>query len=243
MTALAMLTVVCYGAFHLGIRAVQSGEIAVVTAQRLRVATDVLIRQVKSAVPYPARNEDEEIYPYFFGSPDRMTFITASGMNGGGGLSRVVYHLEGDPPELLLTESPIFSPDQLGSGRFDPEHEHTTVLLSEFEKLRFQYLLDDGAETEWYNSWDAYEEEIMPVAVRIMVDGMPGIETETWGQEIPLMAITYNEGGGEVSDDDLAAPFVPGDPNDPDYDPDDSDYDPDDPDYDPDFDEPDGSDE
>jgi len=204
MTALAMLTVVCYGAFHLGIRAVQSGEIAVVTAQRLRVATDVLIRQVKSAVPYMARNEDEEAYPYFFGSPDRMTFITATGLNGGGGLSRVVYHLEGDPPELLLTESAIFSPDQLGSGRFDPEQEHTTVLLTEFRKLRFQYLLDDGAETEWYNSWDAYEEEIMPVAVRMIVDGMPGMEIETWGQEIPLMATTYNEGAGEIDEDDWA---------------------------------------
>src|SRR5439155_14005706 len=78
MTALALITAICYGAFHLGIRAVESGERAVVTAQRLRVATDVLIRQVKSAVPYPARNKDDDVYPYFVGTATSLTFITAN---------------------------------------------------------------------------------------------------------------------------------------------------------------------
>ena len=55
MTSLVMVTAICYAAFHLGMRAVERGEVAVVTAQRLRVASDVLIRQVKSAVPYPVR--------------------------------------------------------------------------------------------------------------------------------------------------------------------------------------------
>ena len=54
MTSLVMVTAICYAAFHLGMRAVERGEVAVVTAQRLRVASDVLIRQVKSAVPYPS---------------------------------------------------------------------------------------------------------------------------------------------------------------------------------------------
>src|SRR5881628_4211809 len=89
MSALAMITAICYGAFHLGIRAVESGERAVVTAQRLRVASDLLIRQVKSAVPYPARNRDDEVYPYFFSTATSMTFVTAAGQEGGGGLARV----------------------------------------------------------------------------------------------------------------------------------------------------------
>ena len=57
MTALALVTVICYGAFYLGIRAMERGEVAVVAAQRLRVATDVIIRQIKSIVPYKARNQ------------------------------------------------------------------------------------------------------------------------------------------------------------------------------------------
>src|SRR5207244_12733177 len=90
MTALALLAAICYGAFHLGIRAVERGEVAVVTAQRLRVASDLLIRQVKSAVPYPARNRDDEVYPYFLCMATSITVVTAAGQEGRGGLARAV---------------------------------------------------------------------------------------------------------------------------------------------------------
>src|SRR5216110_3439363 len=89
LTALALVTVICYGAFHLGIRAMERGEVAVVAAQRLRVATDVIIRQVKSIVPYKARNRDDEEYVFFMGTASSMAFISAAGLEGGGGLTRV----------------------------------------------------------------------------------------------------------------------------------------------------------
>lgn len=206
MVALAMVTMICYGAFHLGIRAVQRGEVAVVTAQRLRVASDVLIRQVKSAVPYPARNEDEEVYPYFFGTPTSMTFVTAAALNGGGGLARVSYDLSPSAEgltQLTVAETPAFSPDALGGERFEPIGSRETVLLDGFNDVKFQYLLSDGADVEWRDSWSGREEEIMPTAVRVIVDGMPGLETGVWGQEIPIMATTYSEGAGEVDDEFL----------------------------------------
>src|SRR5207247_7433898 len=85
LTALALVTVICYGAFYLGIRAMERGEVAVVAAQRLRVATDVLIRQIKSVVPYKARNRDDEEYVFFMGTASSMAFITGAGLEGGGG--------------------------------------------------------------------------------------------------------------------------------------------------------------
>jgi len=203
MTALALVATICYGAFHLGIRAVERGEIAVVTAQRLRAASDVLIRQVKSAVPYPARNADDEVYPYFFGSPTGMTFVTAAGLVGGGGLARVSYRAEGDPPRLVLEESPFFSPDALGRDSFDPVGGRAATLLDAFTSVKFEYLLFDGADYEWRSSWDAREEELLPVAIRVTIEGVPGIESGTWGQEIPIMAATYSETSGEVDDEDL----------------------------------------
>src|SRR5213594_4120411 len=136
MSALALVTAICYGAFHLGIRAVESGERAVVTAQRLRVATDVLIRQVKSAVPYPARNRDDEVYPYFMGTATSMTFVTAAGQEGGGGLARVVYQVVDDPPRLLMSEGQFFSPDSLGRAPVDRSDGRTTVLLDGFRSLK-----------------------------------------------------------------------------------------------------------
>ena len=211
MSALAMIVAICYGAFHLGIRAVESGERAVVTAQRLRVATDVLIRQVKSAVPYPARNRDDDVYPYFVGTATSLTFITANAQQGGGGLARVVYQLaDGEPctvvPCLVLKETPFFSPDVLGREPVGNDPSLTGVdLLHGFRSLKFEYLMNDGAETEWRESWDGQTDEMMPAAVRIVVTGLPGLELDAWGQEIPVMATAYGENTGEVDDEDLAA--------------------------------------
>jgi len=32
---------------------------------------------------------------------------------------------------------------------------------------------------------------------------LPGLEVETWGQEIPLMATTFGDNSGEVGEEDL----------------------------------------
>jgi general secretion pathway protein J len=205
MTALALVAAVCYGAFHLGIRAVERGEMAVVTTQRLRVAADTLIRQIKSTVAYPARNEEEDVYPFFMGSATSMTFITAAGLQGGGGLTKVVYQVVDDPPRLVISETPYFSPDALGRDPIDQSADSGTTLLDNFRSLKFEYLMNDGVETEWRPAWDAHEDEMLPQAVRVLVQGMPGLEMDTWGQEIPIMATTYGENTGEVDEEDLEA--------------------------------------
>ena len=202
MSALALIATICYGAFHLGIRAVERGEVAVVTAQRLRVASDVLIRQIKSTVAYAACNDDEETYPYFFGTATSMSFITAAGLEGGGGLTRVAYQLVEGPTRLVMAESSRFSAPVLGREGLQPPTDRTAVLLDNFKSLRFQYMMNDGVDTEWRDEWDSYEEEMLPAAVRILIDGLPGIELETWGQEIPLMLVS-GDNVGEVDDGDV----------------------------------------
>jgi prepilin-type N-terminal cleavage/methylation domain-containing protein len=202
MSMLALIASICYGAFHLGIRAVERGEVAVVTAQRLRVASDVLIRQVKSIVAYPACNAEEEVYPYFVGTATSMTFITATGLEGGGGLTRVAYQLVDDPPRLVMAEGSRFSPAVLGEENLPPPTDRAAVLLDGFKTLRFQYMMNDGVDTEWRDEWDSYEEEMLPAAVRILIEGLPGIELETWGQEIPLMLVS-GDNVGEVDDGDV----------------------------------------
>ena len=202
MTVLALVTAICYAAFHLGIRAIERGEVAVVGAQRLRVATDVIIRQIKSAVPYAARNRDEDVYPFFFGGATWVTFVTATGLEGGGGLTRVSYQVVDDPPRLIVTESTFFSPDQLGRDPVDKHGDRKSVLLENFRDLRFEYMLSDGIDTEWRSDWNSHDEEALPAAVRILVDGIPGLETDRWGQEIPIMATLYGDSGSELGDEE-----------------------------------------
>lgn len=207
MTALAMMTAICYAAFHLAIRATERGEVAVVTAQRLRVASDVLIRQIKSTVPYAARNKDLDVYPYFLGTATSMAFVTAGGLHGGGGLVRVVYQVVDNPPRLIMTETSFFSPDTLGRDAVDTSGERPTVLLDNFQSLHFLYYRNEGedfGESSWVSGWDGYEEEMMPSAVRITVDGLPGLELGQWNQEIPIMATNYGDNMGEVDEESLA---------------------------------------
>lgn len=205
MSALALVAAICYGAFHLGIRAVERGEVAVVTAQRLRAASDVLTRQIKSAVVYPARNREQETYPYFVGTATSMTFITATGLSGGGGLTRVVYQVVDEPPRLVLQESKFFSPDALGREPLDKPGEQAAVVLDGFRTLKFEYMMNDGVDTEWLPEWNGQDEEALPGAVRILVEGMPGVEVAVWGQEIPLMVALYGESLGEMDEGSLLA--------------------------------------
>jgi len=193
MAALAMVVGICYGAFHLGMRAVERGEVAVVTEQRLRAASDILIRQVKSAKRYCVYDPDDTPFPYFTGSATSLAFVTAAGQQHGGGLMRVVYRLEEDPTRLVLEESPYFSATRLGREPVDDSGQ-SAVLLEGFRTLTFEYLVNDGSDTpEWQPSFDGQGMEMMPAAVRVTVTGMPGLELGEWAQEIPIMASAYGE--------------------------------------------------
>lgn len=207
MSALALLAAICYGAFHVGIRAVQKGEVAVVTAQRLRVVMDMMIRQVKSAVAtvQAGRLEDEDVQdidpdfvetcPYFVGAPDYLSFLTAAGMLGGGGLSIVTYRILPDPPRLTVEEVPY--PAELPSREL-PAGRRVTVALDGFEQAWFEFHppLEIGEATlgaaPWPSRWDACDDESdyelsLPAAVRFKIRGLPGVEVAEWTQEIPIM--------------------------------------------------------
>jgi prepilin-type N-terminal cleavage/methylation domain-containing protein len=201
MSLLALVAGICYAAFHLGIRAVAKGEEAVVTAQRLRVATDVLIRQVKSAAAHPAL-VDGDTYPFFSGTPTKMTLVTDAGQLAGGGRALATYELGSDAqctalhagsPCLILHETPYFDSAYLGGDGTSTAEPASAAILDGFRTLTFQYLLDDGTESEWKSSWNYVENETMPFAVRITVEGLRGLDEDVWGQEIPIMTSEFGE--------------------------------------------------
>src|SRR3989442_11049864 len=183
----------------------ERGEVAVVAAQRLRVATDVIIRQIKSIVPYKARNRDDEEYVFCMGTAGSMAFIPGAGLEGGGGLTGVVYQVIDDPPRLVMSESPFFSTKRLGREPVDQPGLHSAVLLDDFRSLKFEYLFYEGVEPEWRSEWNGHDEEdMLPVAVRVLVDGIPGLQAGTLGHEIPVIAVHLGEVGGSrlLHDDD-----------------------------------------
>lgn len=191
MVSLAMLTGIVYGAFHLGTRAVEKGQAAVVTSQRVRIASDVLSRQIKSMVPYPARNDDDDRYYYFDVRPGSISFVTAAGLQGGGGLVKVTYRVNESPPQLLITENPFISPDALGNERVVDAGARTAVLLDGFRSMRFEYW--DPDEKGGYDArWDQLERQSLPAAIRITIEGLPGFDDAPLVEEIPVQSFEYS---------------------------------------------------
>jgi prepilin-type N-terminal cleavage/methylation domain-containing protein len=215
MSALALMSVICYGAFHVGMRAVAGGTRAVTIAQRLRVASDVFTRQIRSVEPFPTMvGGFPEIF--FEGTPTAMTFVTAAAQLGGGGLAQVTYRIEDDPAEagkqrLILEEVPFFSAYTVGEPGSGDLFARTAVLLSGVEGVTFQYFDDDTADEPgcdsvgWCRSWvtDPVADdprENVPKAVRVMIEHVPGVDTGVWGQETPLaIASYYNDENREVN--------------------------------------------
>ena len=218
MTLLALVAGICYAAFHLGTRAVVKGEEAVVTAQRLRAATDVLIRQVKSMVPQGAVGQDGDrttTYAFFIGTTTSMEFVTEAGQLSGGGRARVRYEVDSDPPRLVLTESPYFDAMTLSKG-IDAEAATATV-LDGFRNLTFEFITyEDLSEPERSNSHNYEERELLPHAVIVRIEGLNGLaeDVEQW---IPVMSAGRGESEAEPLEDQDCETFDdPDDPDDPD---------------------------
>lgn len=198
MTSLALVMAICYGALHLALRAVEKGEVAVVETQRLRVTSDILIRQLKSVVPYPARDEDGEPQLFFNGTASSIQFVTSAGLGNGGGLALVEYRTEQDPPRLVMRESSTFSPDSLGRGE-DPHFGDPVVILDGFTRLTFQYLVLGDSEKQ--HQWDR-DEGTLPFGIRLYIEGLEGGEPQ-FSQDLPLMTAAFGDGESDFIDNEL----------------------------------------
>jgi len=199
----SLLTLLAYGAFFVGHRAVLKGEREADINQRLRVADDLIARQLRSAVFYFARYEDE-VLPYFLGRQDGLSFVTAAPQGGRGtGLAVITYQVANG--RLTVEERGVFTPNDLYDPPADARVERA-VLFEDFSRIRFEYLAREDTESNWQPTWDAREEETLPAAVRLTVDGLESIGLRPWVRDIPLMTIAYgwgNEEFQEAPDDEL----------------------------------------
>jgi general secretion pathway protein J len=203
-----MIAAVVYSAFYFGHRAVTSGERAADENQRMRLAEEMLGRQVRSTVYYFAKHDDEEI-AFFLGAADGMSFVTSAPQSRGGtGLVAVTYRLADG--KLLVEERANFTPDDL----YDPPRDarvDSAVLLEGFSSLRFEYLPKEERDLGWADKWDARDEDTLPAVVRVTVDGLAYFGGAPWVREIPIITMAsgwgtdeFQEPPDEESDDDDA---------------------------------------
>lgn len=204
LTLLGMMLAMTFSVFATATDAVPRGEAAAERSARLRMATALLTRQVRSLVDYPAETEDEEIHPFFTGDGNHFSFITAAPQLGrGDGLGWVTYWVD-EAGNLNLSERLIFSAGTFAGDEQEASAEAT--LLAGIASHSFEYLRLEGDESEWVESWEGLDEQAPPAAIRITIDGL-GFGDSYWIQEIPIMAVVYSLGtydsdlGGFFEDD------------------------------------------
>lgn len=202
MTLMALIGVGLSGVLVIGARSASSAERKTEQARRYRIATELIVRQLRSttALRLPEDENEEqgegEDVAYFVGEADRLSFITAAPQTPeNSGLAVVDLWVEDG--QLMLSESPYFL--LASEGKIGAEFEKLTfaaTLLYDVESISFEYQQSDLERETWTDSWDASDEDALPVAVRIEVkpsiDGGP-----YWYHEVPLFVATLNEVTGE----------------------------------------------
>jgi general secretion pathway protein J len=203
MTLMALIGVAVSGVLVIGARAASSAERKTEQARRYRVATELIVRQLRSAAAVRVPEEDDEgldkgeDLPFFVGERDRLSFVTAAPqMPESSGLAVVELWMEDD--QLLMSETPYFVVK--AADRFSPKYESLTFaapLLYDVKSVAFEYQRSDLDRGNWSDSWDTSEEEgNLPASVRIevepSVDGGP-----SWYHEVPVFVATFNEIMGE----------------------------------------------
>jgi general secretion pathway protein J len=189
-----MMTMV-YSVFATALSSVPRGEDVAAESARMRAATSLLSRQVRSIIPYPVDGEDESTPCFFMGNPSYFDFYTAAPQhNGGEGLAHVMYWSDGH--SLSMAEELVLptAPDTGGDQPAPPAQMANSVqLISGLSGARFEYLRIDGDESEWRDSFDSFEEQTLPGAVRVTLDGL-GVGNSYWLQEIPVLPVIYGLG-------------------------------------------------
>lgn len=199
MISLALLGVMLamtYSVFATALSSVPFGEDLASRSARLRAATSLLTRQIRSIVAYPSEGEEDSTPCYFQGFKDRFDFITAAPQSRGGeGLGWVTYWTDGH--SLWMAERLIISSSTIrdqATGEAQQTEDHEVQLLDGFQQVVFRYQRVDGIdEVENLDEWDPFEEQALPSAILVELHGQ-GREDSLFFQ-IPIMMVAYGLGG------------------------------------------------
>ncbi len=162
ISILSVIAVIVGGSLGLGVRAWERGESDIGDSQRMRIFTEMLTQQLKSAYPYEISVDNERVVA-FRGESDSIWFVTSSTNISEGSLKWISYFTEGGA--LKVKEG--FLPDKDVLEKISAEEGE--VLDAEVSGIKLEYLSPD--DEEWLDSWDL--DKLLPKAVRVRMDPLP----------------------------------------------------------------------
>ncbi|MCK9538733.1 prepilin-type N-terminal cleavage/methylation domain-containing protein [Dokdonella sp.] len=185
---LALLLAGTYGAIRTAVRSMHSGEAAIDSINRLRVAQEFMRRQISHIMPLAFGHDEHDNSSIIFeGSGKYMRFVAP--MPG--------YLSRGGPYIQTLTfvgsrrggQQLLFASTMLNG--FDPDNPpaeiEPVVLLDGLSEGRFEYrtIDEEGEMTDWSEDWE--DPSATPIMVRIVARASKGSRVGFPDMEIPLL--------------------------------------------------------
>ena len=191
MTILGFLLLVVYGVFSLGHSAWERGDLIREKYQKSRILSQLIYRQIKSAVPYQVKTDKAEgNYLAFAGGAQTLKFVSALSLRTTRpeGLIYAVYEFQEGGAEggkLVVYEQRVLSKNFMEE---KPKEESGIILMEAVSSVRFEYYREEdpneNEEAAWVEEWNAKEENRLPKALRLTVTPRKGQEGK---EEIPFM--------------------------------------------------------
>jgi len=174
LTVLGLIVVILFSAFRLGLSAWDRGETVKEEDQKVRILSELLSRQIKSAFPYRVRTEKAEgDYLAFEGRSQSLKFVSSLPMkrNRSEGFVYTLYQYEENGTEggrLLFYEERAL---RKGFFEEEPKREKAETLIEGISKFSFEYYQEEDSSKnqmeQWFQEWDGREKKELPKAIRV----------------------------------------------------------------------------
>jgi len=174
LTIMGFIITMIFGVFRLGIAAWEKGETNKEVYQKTRIASQLISRQMKSAVPYKVKTQKAEgDYLAFEGKAHSLKFVSALSLKAKkpSGLVYAFYEFrEGERGggRLMLYEGRVLNKDFLEQ---NPPEDEVIPIFDGLADVRFEYYREEDEEKNrtagWVEEWSAKEEKELPKALRV----------------------------------------------------------------------------
>jgi general secretion pathway protein J len=190
LTILGFILLMISGSFRLGISSWERGESTRDEYQKVRIISQLISQQIKSAFPYRIKTQQAEgNYLAFEGKAEKVKFVSTlpiKGRQSGGWVYTIYEFKEGgsEGGQLVLYEQRVLNKNFFEE---DPEAESAVPLLEGVSSVRFEYYREEDSEKNqtggWVEEWNAKEEKALPRMFRMTILQKKGEKAE---RELPI---------------------------------------------------------
>lgn len=185
LTILGLIVLMIFGVFRLGLSAWEKGETAKEAYQEIRMISQLISQQIKSAVPYMIKTKKAEgNYLAFEGKASSLKFVSALPIKSKQpeGFVFVTYEFKEGAERggrLILYEQKVLNRDFFEEAQ---KEESAIPLLEKVSAVRFEYFREEdpskNQEEEWLEEWNTKEEKRLPKALKMIITHKNGKKEE-----------------------------------------------------------------